>query len=331
MSHLNRRHILRSAASGAVALLGAGGVGRVAAADAWPSKPLKILVPVPPGGPADALVRMLARNMEPRLNQSVIVDNRPGAVGLLALQALAASPADGHTLLQIHAGMVSAQVLMKRFDMVSGLSPISLAADFPVAMVVPAAGPHKTLEQFRAAAAGSPPGTLTYGTLGVGSFEHLLITSLCNTLKIQATHVPYKGGAELVQALLGGQIDFAYLLTQLAQPYAAKGQMRALAVLAEARNAALPETPTFAELKVPARLMSYWAGIGAPAQTPDALADRLHRVVVDSVQEANIRAWLAQGGSNARVSESRAAFRKLIESDQGFMQRVVDDHQIKLA
>jgi len=328
MSHLNRRDILRSAAAGAVALLGA---GRVAAAEAWPSKPLKILVPVPPGGPADALVRMLARNMEPRLNQSVIVDNRPGAVGLLALQALAASPADGHTLLQIHAGMISAQVLMKRFDMLSGLSPISLAADFPIAMVVPAAGPYSTLEQFRAAAAGSPAGTLSYGTLGVGSFEHLLITSLCSTLKIQATHVPYKGGAELVQALLGGQIDFAYLLTQLAQPYVNKGQMRALAVLAEGRNAALPETPTFAELQVPARLMSYWAGICAPAPTPDILADRLHRVVVDSVQEANIKAWLGQGGSTPRFSESRAAFRKLIESDQGFMRRVVDDHQIKLA
>jgi len=323
----NRRDILRSAAGGATALLGA---GRIAAAEPWPSKPLKILVPVPPGGPADALVRMLARNMEPRLNQPVIVENRPGAVGLLALQALAAAPADGHTLLQIHAGMVSGQVLMKRFDMLSGLSPISLAADFPIVMVVPATGPHKTLEQFRAAAAGSPAGTLSYGTLGVGSFEHLLIASLCNTLKIQATHVPYKGGAELVQALLGGQIDFAYLLTQLAQPYVGKGQMRALAVLAEGRNAALPETASFAELKVPARLMSYWAGICAPAATPEHVADRLHRIVVDSVQEANIKTWLGQGGSIPRSSESRAAFRKLIESDQSFMQRVVDDNQIKL-
>jgi len=209
--------------------------------------------------------------------------------------------------------------LMKRFDLLNGVSPISLAGDFPIAMVVPASGPFASFEQFRAAAAGRSADTLTYGTLGVGSFEHLLIASLCNVLQIRATHVPYKGGAELVQALLGGQIDFAYLLTQLAQPYVAKGQMRALATLTRERNAILPDTPTFSELKVPVKLMSYWAGICAPASTPDAVADRLHRIVVDSVQEQNIKAWLEQGGSVPRFSESRATSRALIEGDQNFL------------
>ena len=326
MFEATRREVLRSAGGAAAALLAP---RWVEATEAWPSKPLKIFVPVPPGGPADALDRMLARNMGPRLKKPVIVDNRPGAVGLLSMQALAASPADGHTLLQIHAGMVSGQVLMKRFDMLAGLTPISLIADFPIAMVAPATRPYKNFEEFRAVAASSPPGSLSYGTLGVGSFEHLLIASLGNTLKIKMTHIPYKGGAELVQALLSGQIDFAYLLTQLAQPYVEKGQMRGLAVLAENRNSALPDTPTFVELKVPTRPMSYWAGICAPAGTPDSIADKLHKIVVDSVQEENIKSWLSQGGSIPRFSESRAAFRKLIEADQSFMQSVVDENGIK--
>ncbi|MBP8182976.1 MAG: tripartite tricarboxylate transporter substrate binding protein [Rhodoferax sp.] len=325
MGNLNRRNVLQLGL-GALSLPWAQGA---LADDAWPSKPIKIIVSVPPGGPADAVCRLVAKQMESRLRQPVIVDNRPGAVGLLALQTAAAAPADGHTLVQIHPGVISGQLLMKRFDMLSGLSPISLAGDFQLAMVVPAGSPYKTFDQFKAAAA-KQPYALTYGTLGVGSYEHLLIESLCNTVGIKATHVPYKGGAELVQALLSGQIDFAYLLTQLAYPYINKGQMRSLATLTDARNKVLPDTPTFAELKVPVKVMGYWMGICAVTGTPDAIAENLHKIIVECVKEPVVKAFFDQGGSISRYSDSRASFRKLMEDDQVFLQNIITANNIKI-
>ena len=326
MVQINRRRALQCAASSAAALI----YPRMAcAAEDWPAKALRIIVSVPPGGPADAVCRMVAQQMEPRLKQPVVVDNRPGATGLVALQAAAAAPADGHTLVHIHPGVISGQILMKRFDMAAGLSPISLAGDFQLALVVSGAGAIHSMGDFKAAAA-RQGGGLTYGTLGIGSYEHLLIESLCSAMGIRTLHVPYKGGAEMVQALLGGQIDFAYLITQLAQPYVSKGQIRALAMLSDERNKLLTGVPTFSELGIPVKAMGYWMGLCAASGTPDHITEKLHGVIVECLKTPAIRHWFEQGGALPRYSESRAAFRKQIAEDQSFLQGVITTHNIKL-
>lgn len=297
---------------------------------AFPTKPLRVIVPVPPGGPADALVRVLAKQMEGKLHQPVIVDNRPGAVGLLALQAAAASPPDGHTIVQIHPGMISGQLLMKRFDILQQLSPITVAAEFPIALIVPGSSPIRSFDEFKRKGL-QQAGELTYGTLGVGSYEHLLIESLCNAIGVKAAHVPYKGGAELVQALIGKQIEFAYVLTQLALPYVQKDQLRALAVLSAQREKGYPNTPTLAELNVAVKSRSYWLGLCALAGTPAAVTDRLYRALVEAVNDPVSRDWFEKGGSVSTVSPSPAHFRRLIEDDQRFLQDVISTNKIVLS
>lgn len=327
MASMNRRKALQCAASGAAALIYP---QIVCAAEDWPVKPLRIIVSVPPGGPADAVCRLVAQQMEARLKQPVVVDNRPGAVGLVALQAAAASPADGHTLVHVHPGVISGQLLMKRFDMISGLLPLSIAGEFQLTLVASGAGGIASINDFKAAAT-RQGGGLAYGTLGVGSFEHLLIESLSNTMGIRALHVPYKGGAEMVQALLSGQIDFAYLITQLAQPYLAKGQMRALAVLSEERNKLLTNVPTFSEIGIPVKPMGYWMGLCATSGTPDQIADKLHSVIVDSIKAPAVKSYFEQGGSIPRYSDSRASFRKQMIDDQNFLQGIISANNIKIA
>lgn len=326
ITNLHRRQALHCAAAGAAALL----YPMAATARDWPSKPLRIIVSVPPGGPADAVCRLVAQQMEAKLQQPVVVDNRPGAVGLVALQAAAAAPADGHTLVQVHPGIISGQLLMKRFDMIDGLSPLSVAGEFQLTLVASGAGGIATIDDFKAAARRQGKG-LAYGTLGVGSFEHLMIESLCGAMGIRALHVPYKGGAEMVQALLSGQIDFAYLIPQLAKPYLDKGQMRAIAVLGEARNPLLGSVPTFAQLGVTTRPVGYWMGLCAVKGTPEHIAEELRLAIVDAIKTPVVSRYFEQGGAIPSYSESRASFKKRMSEDQSFLQEIITANNIKIS
>ncbi|WP_407713761.1 Bug family tripartite tricarboxylate transporter substrate binding protein [Comamonas testosteroni] len=326
MTPINRRTVLSCAIAGAAAF---SRTEAAFAAEDFPTKPLRLIVSVPPGGTADVICRLLAEQMAQRLKFGVVVDNRPGAVGLVALQAASSAPSDGHTLVQIHPGMIGAQLLMKRFDMLSGLSPLSMIGDFQLALFASGKSGIATMSDFKAAVA-KPGANLSFGTLGVGSYEHLLIENLLNALNANALHIPYKGGAETLQALVSGQIDFAYLIPQLAYPYIAKSQLRPLAVIGDKGNKLLGNTPTFSELGLPVKPMKYWIGLCAMQGVPENNAQKLHNVIVECMKSPSITKYFNESGAIGRYSESRIEFKRQIIENNNFLKSVILANDIKI-
>ncbi len=254
--------------------------GFVVAAQEFPSKPVKIIVPFPAGSSADVRTRQLAPLVAERLMVSVLVDNRPGAAGNIGAAIGAKSAPDGHTVIYIHSGIVATNPHLYKdmgFDPRKDIVPFILMNRGSAILVVRAASPFNSLQSVIDHARANP-GKLTYGTSGPGSPQHLMGERLKHMAGIDLVQVPYKGDAPTLLDLMGGQIDMAFGFPLATMPHIKAGKLRALAVASAKRIAPLPNTPSISEAGVPGYDESIWTGFALPSGTPETIAKKLHEV-----------------------------------------------------
>ena len=309
---LNRRALMLAASLAAASL----GLAALPARAEYPDKPLKLVIPFPPGGITDVIGRNLAHHAQQAMGQPMIVDNRPGGGGVIATDVVAKSAPDGATILLAAIGqaVVNPYLLKKLpYDPKADLTPVSLIAQGPNVLVVNAASPYKTLGDLLADAK-KTPGALTFGSYGNGSSPHLAAALLTERTGATFTHIPYKGAAPAMNDLLGGQTSFMFdsLITSLPQLKA--GKLRALAVTSAARNALIPNVPTFAEAGVSDFTMVAWYGIFAQGKTPPGIVDRLNKEIVDFAATPAARKQFADQGLEL-ISDSPSEYAKFLASE----------------
>ena len=298
---------------------------------AYPSsKPIRIIVPFPAGGVADAVVRSMTERMQVTMKQSIIVDNKPGGLFTIGLQALLAAPSDGYTLLHINAGMVAIQAAMKRYDLLKQLAPISEANYGPTMLFASMKAPFTNVPEMVAYGKANP-GKLNYGTLGPGSIEHLVGHSIAKSGGFEATPVPFKGMPDAVISMLQGDIHYFTTVHQVGKQFVEKGQMRLLGVFDAQRLASLPEVPTVKQLGLEAPLTSYWAGFAVQADVPPPIIEVLRQEIAASVMFPAVRERTEGAGSIASYSASSAEFSKKIAHDLAWMSQAVKGAGLNLS
>ncbi|WP_028997208.1 tripartite tricarboxylate transporter substrate binding protein [Azohydromonas australica] len=248
-------------------------------AQAWPSKPIKLVVPFPPGGATDVVARALGERLQARLGQTVIIDNRPGASTVIGAAAVAKAPADGHTLLLSGSSTYSVVPALKAqlpYDPKKDLALVAIVARAPLVLVAGPATPVKSLGELIALAK-NKPGDLTYPTFGPGSAPHLAGEIFSYEAGVKMMPVPYKGSAAAAMAVVGGEVSVAFDTIASAAPHIRSGKLRALAVVDSVRASSLPEVPTLAELKLPKATFEAWYGVAAPGGTPQPVLQAVSR------------------------------------------------------
>ena len=257
---------------------------------AWPSRPIRFVVPLPPGGSPDYLSRLLAEHLQPMLGQPLIVENKPGAGGNIAREFVARQPADGYTILMSESSHIMAAGIGAKlpYDPIKDFQPISLAATIPFGLTVNASTPVRSLKEFLDFAK-SAPRPLTYGTAGVGAPHHFAAELLRSMTGIKIVHVPYKGSAGIIPALLSGEIDFTIGAVNSLLPHFKAGKLRPIAVAGSSRTAILPDVPTIAEAgPLPGYAVDVWLGVMTPAGAPRPIVDRLNGEINRIVRDPQV-------------------------------------------
>ena len=289
---------------------------------AYPEKPLRLIVPYPPGGLTDAVARQVGKALAERLGQPVVIDNVPGGGGNIGADKAAKSAADGYTLYMGNNATVGINSLIYKslpFDPIADFAPISLVAESQTVLVVHPSLPVKSVSEL-VALARAKPGALNFGSTGSGGLSHLAAELFKSIAGVQMTHVPYKGTGPALTDLLGGQIQLMFNDTVI--PHIRSEKLRALGVTGTKRWGQLPEVPTLGELGVAGYETYNWFGILAPARTPQPIVVRLNAELVASMREAEMQKWLDSRGAEARTS-SPEEFRDYIRKDLEKWSRVV--------
>lgn len=267
-------------------------------ADAWPVKPVRMVVAYAPGGPVDLIARPMAQRLSEALGQSVIIDNRAGANGNIGAELVAKSAPDGYTLLMGSKSQITINPLLygrTSFDPARDLAPISLVASSPSGLMVHPSLPVTTLKEFTALVR-ARPARLSYASAGSGSANHLAAELYKMLARVGMLHVPFKGGGPALNAVVGGQIEVIFISVPLTLPFVKAGRLRALAICADKRIAVMPEVPTTAEAGLPGHESSAGVGLLAPAGTPRAIIARLHTETARILAQGDTRDKLiAQG------------------------------------
>ena len=284
MNPLGRRSFTTAAAAALLLLSLCAGAQTV---PAWPSKPIKWVVPFPPGGAMDVIARTLGEKAARDLGQAVVIENRPGAGGNIGADYVAKQPADGYTILITSIGMATNKALYPRltYDPVRDFAPISLLAVAPNVLVVNAAKTADRSVKEVVARAQKEPDKLTYASAGNGTSIHLAGEVFASMAGVQITHIPYKGSGPAVTDMLGGQVDLMFDSVTSARPHIQSGKLRALGVTTARRSSALPDVPTLAEAGVPGYEVSPWFAVFARAGTPPEVIARLNRVLNDAMKQ----------------------------------------------
>ncbi|SPR98792.1 Bug family tripartite tricarboxylate transporter substrate binding protein [Cupriavidus taiwanensis] len=275
----------------ALAAACAAGASASAFAQPWPARPLRMVVPFPPGSSPDLIARILTEKLATALGQPVVVENRPGAGGNIGTGMVARAAPDGYTLLfTINGPLVTAPTLSRNlnYDPFRQLAPVTLVATSPNVLVVDARLPVHNLREF-VALARSRPGELNYGSPGNGSASHLAMEQLKAMAGVDLQHVPYPGFPQIATAMVGGQVQAAFMVPAIAMPQVNAGKLRVLAVTTTGRTAVLPSVPTVAESGYPGFEAISWQAVLAPAGTPQAVIDRLYRELVAIIGSADVR------------------------------------------
>ena len=267
------------------------------AADAYPSRPIRVIVPQSPGGSTDVAARIVTDRLSEALRQNFVVDNRPGAGSLNGTDMVAKAAPDGHTLLVIAASLTITPALQANmpFDPVRDLAPITQFADLPHIVVVHPGVPAKSLAEFIALLK-AKPGAITCGYSGIGTSTHLAIELFQHMSRTRMLLVPYKGGSPAMTALLGGQVQVNFAASSTGLPHIRAGKLRALAVTGAKRSMAAPELPTAAEAGVKGYQHSSWVGMLAPAKTPRSIIERLHAESVKIVRSDEVKTLFLRRG-----------------------------------
>ena len=270
------------------------------AGQAYPAKPIRLIVPFPPGASSDVVGRMLGQKLTEQLGEQVIADNRPGAGGNLGIGVAAKSPPDGYTIVIATASIAVSPSLYANlaYDAVKDLAPVARLALIPNVLLVHPSVPAKTLRQFISLAR-AHPGKLNFGSGGAGTTNHLANELLKSLEKINMVHVPYKGVTQAMVAMTGGEVDEVIMPITTALPQIRAGKVRALAVLTERRIAVLPDVPTTKEAGVDSFTMPLWYGMFAPAATPRDIVARLSRELVRALEAPDLKKRLAALGVEA--------------------------------
>ena len=306
---MNRR-TLTLAAVAAAALLATG-----AHAQAWPAKPVKIVVPYAPGGAVDVVTRKMAQKLTEQTGQNFFVENRPGGTGTIGALQVARADADGYTLMANDTTFSLIPHIFKKlpFDPTTDLVPVSAYVFAPMGLVVSSTSRYKTLGDMVADARANPT-KVTYGTGGPGTTPHFATEALGMAAGVKFMHVPFKGAAEATQAILSSTIDMQIASTTGLMGNVKGGKLNMLAVSGEARLAALPNVPTFREAGVKWPGVVNWTGLWAPKGTPAAVIDRLQTEVAKAMATADMKTFATDMGADPRAVESAVFARILKES-----------------
>ncbi|MGJ7500288.1 Bug family tripartite tricarboxylate transporter substrate binding protein [Variovorax sp. ZT5P49] len=319
----------RRLALGVAALVAFGQLGIASAADAFPSKPLKILVGYSAGGAVDAIARSVGLRMSAILGQPVIVENKPGAGTNIAVKSVITSAPDGYTLLLAANALAVNPSLFEPapYDLERELTPVASVGRVPVVFTVREESAIKTLPQL-VAAAKAKPGSVTVATPGNGSTPHLAMELFQHTAGLQLRHVPYKGGAQALTDVLGGHVDVVAVNALEALPLAKAGKLRVLAVMSAERSAVLPGVPTVAESGYPGFEASVWYGFVGPAGLPKPIVDKLHDAVQKAIDSPEVRAQLAAAGG-VPLPGPTEQFDKLLKADVARYGKLIREANIK--
>lgn len=294
-----------------------------AAESSYPVRPLRIIVPQSAGGSTDLVARLVAQKLTDALGQTVVVDNRPGAGSIIGTDLVAKANPDGYTLLVVASSITLNPTLHKNlpFDPIRDLAPISQLSAFPNMLVVHPAVPVKSVQELIAYAKANP-GKLNYGSSGAATGTHLSAELFKLMTGVQMVHVPYKGGAPAVTALLGGQVQLNFATLPSVLPHVKSGRLRALGVTTTKRSPAAPEVPTIAEAGVPGYDHAPWNGMLAPARTPKAVIARLNGEVAKATHTAEMKSVLLQEGAEP-VGNTPEAFGTIIREETAKWAKVI--------
>jgi tripartite-type tricarboxylate transporter receptor subunit TctC len=318
---LPRRQFLHLAA-GAAALPA---VSRIALAETYPTRPVRLIVPVAPGGAYDITARLIGQWLSERLGQQFVIDNRPGGGTNIGTEAVVRAPADGYTLLLVGAASAINATLYDKlnFNFIRDIAPVAGITRAPEVMVVHPSVPAKTVPEFIAYAKVNP-GKLTMASGGIGSLSHVAGELFKMMAGVDLVHAPYRGQGPALTDLLGGQVQVMFAITVASIEYIKIGRLRALAVTAATRSDALPDIPTVGEF-----VLDYdWFGVCAPKATPAEIVDKLNKEINASLAEPKIKARLADLGG-AVLALSPAEFGKLIADETEKWGKVIRAANIK--
>ena len=300
-----------------------------AAAQNYPTKPIRLIVPFAPGGGTDILARVIGRKLGESMGQQVVVDNRAGAGGNIGTELAATASPDGHTILMVSASYaVNASVYKLAFDPVKDLMAVTQVASVPFVLVAHPSLPANSVKELITLAQ-TRPGKLNYASSGNGSSPHLageLFTMMTGTKMV---HVPYKGGAPALAEVIGGQVPLLFSTVIQALPQLKAGKLKAIAVGSLKRSSALPEVPTIAESGVAGYDVTNWFGVLAPGTTPKPIVLRLNKEIAQHLRSADLRARLASEGADP-VGSSPAEFERVIRNDIEKYTRIVKAAGIRI-
>ena len=285
-----------------------------AAAEAWPAKPVTLLVPFPPGGSSDWIARLLGTQLQAKLGGSFVVDNRGGAGGTIGTAAVKRAAPDGYTVLVTSLGpLVIGPHLLKNigYDPTRDLDYISVAVQAPNVLVVPAASPHKTMADVLAFLKANPE-KMSFASSGNGSSDHITAELFWQQTGTSGLHIPYKGGGPVMTDLLGNQVDASFMNINTALPQVKAGKLRALVVTAARRSPVLPDVPTTDELGVKGLQVYSWQAVAAPKGLPADVKAKLHAGIVAALNAPDVRPKLLEQGFEivANTPEQFTAFQQ---------------------
>jgi tripartite-type tricarboxylate transporter receptor subunit TctC len=301
-----------------------------AIAQDWPTKPVKFIVPFPPGGSVDPLARLLGAKLTDDLKQSFIVENRPGAGGSIGAAAVAKAAPDGYTFLVSFdsQGVNQALIANLPYDTLKDFAPVMLVGTAPYAIATQAGKPWKSFGDVVAASKAKPE-SVTIGSIGNGTLGHLLLVQAQQMGNFKITHVPFAGGGPMNQNILGGQIDMGAGSVALLAPQVKGGKMRAIATTGDKRTATMPDVPTLIEQGFPGLTAYAWWGIYAPAGTPKPIIDKFHAELVKVLSQPDVRKTLAETLGMDLVVSSPEALQKWTAEQLARWGKVVRDNGIK--
>jgi tripartite-type tricarboxylate transporter receptor subunit TctC len=282
----------------------------------YPAKPIRFLVGNPPGGGIDITARAIGQKLTDRWGRPVVVDNRPGASGIIALEVSAQAAPDGYTFLVIPGSLISSAHVQKKlsFDVRKAYAPVTQLTTVAYVLMINASLPPGTLKDF-VAYAKARPNALSYGSSGVGGIGHLAAALFCEQSGLQITHVPYKGSGPALADMIAGQIQMGFTATISGMPQVRAGRLKALGISSSKRSQAFPEVPTIAEAGVPGFDLVNWYGLFAPAATQRAIVNALHRAVAQELSTPEVQAAFAKDGAEATSSASPDAFAGLVATE----------------